>query len=131
SEIEKRQLSTTPEYIKRLKYELSTIDKMGFNDYFFIVWDFTNYAREQHILTEPGRGSAAGSLVSYLLGITDIDPLEHGLLFERFVNPERVSIPDIDIDFPDHRRDVVIQYVMNKYGELHVAQIITFGTFAA
>ncbi|HLU22523.1 MAG TPA: DNA polymerase III subunit alpha [Bacillaceae bacterium] len=131
SEIEKRQLSTNPEYIKRLKYELSIIDKMGFNDYFLIVWDFMKYAREQHILTGPGRGSAAGSLVSYLLGITDIDPLEHGLLFERFLNPERVSMPDIDIDFPDHRRDDVIQYVMNKYGKLHVAQIITFGTFAA
>ncbi|MBW8351444.1 DNA polymerase III subunit alpha [Bacillus sp. IITD106] len=117
-------------YIDRLNYELKIIGKMGFNDYFLIVWDFMKFSREQSILTGPGRGSAAGSLVAYVLGITDVDPIEHGLLFERFLNPERVSMPDIDIDFPDHRRDEVIEYVMNKYGKLHVAQIITFGTFA-
>ncbi|MBS4199959.1 DNA polymerase III subunit alpha [Bacillus sp. FJAT-49732] len=117
-------------YIDRLNYELQIIGKMGFDDYFLIVWDFMKFSREQAILTGPGRGSAAGSLVSYVLGITDVDPIEHGLLFERFLNPERVSMPDIDIDFPDHRRDEVIEYVMNKYGKLHVAQILTFGTFA-
>ncbi|MCJ8009632.1 DNA polymerase-3 subunit alpha [Lederbergia wuyishanensis] len=118
------------QYIERLHYELNVIDKMGFNDYFLIVWDFMKFSREQAILTGPGRGSAAGSLVAYVLGITDVDPIEHGLLFERFLNPERISMPDIDIDFPDHRRDEVIEYVMNKYGKLHVAQILTFGTFA-
>ncbi|MBS4222719.1 DNA polymerase III subunit alpha [Lederbergia citrea] len=118
-------------YMERLDFELEVIGRMGFNDYFLIVWDFMKYAREQGILTGPGRGSAAGSLVAYVLGITDVNPIEHGLLFERFLNPERVNLPDIDIDFPDHRRDEVIEYVMNKYGKLHVAQIITFGTFAA
>ena len=118
-------------YKERLYYELDVIGRMGFNDYFLIVWDFMKYARENAILTGPGRGSAAGSLVAYTLGITDVDPIEHGLLFERFLNPERVSMPDIDIDFPDHRRDEVIEYVINKYGKLHVAQIITFGTLAA
>lgn len=118
-------------YMDRLNYELGVIGRMGFNDYFLIVWDFMKYARDHGILTGPGRGSAAGSLVAYVLGITDVDPIEHGLLFERFLNPERISMPDIDIDFPDHRRDEVIEYVMNKYGKLHVAQIITFGTLAA
>ncbi|MCA1056923.1 DNA polymerase III subunit alpha [Rossellomorea aquimaris] len=121
----------TPAYLERLDYELEVIAKMGFSDYFLIVWDFMKFARERGILTGPGRGSAAGSLVSYSLGITDVDPMEHHLLFERFLNPERVSMPDIDIDFPDHRRDEVIEYVEAKYGPLHVAQIITFGTFAA
>ncbi|BCB05117.1 DNA polymerase III subunit alpha [Bacillus sp. KH172YL63] len=121
----------TDEYIERLDYELEIIGKMGFSDYFLIVWDFMKYAKEQRILTGPGRGSAAGSLVSYALNITDVDPIEHQLLFERFLNPERVTMPDIDIDFPDHRRDEVIEYVERKYGSLHVAQIITFGTFAA
>ena len=116
---------------KRLKYELSIIHKMKFSDYFLIVWDFMKFAREAGILTGPGRGSAAGSLVAYTLYITDVDPIEHQLLFERFLNPERISMPDIDIDFPDHRRDEVIQYVVKKYGQLHVAQIITFGTLAA
>ena len=116
---------------KRLKYELSIIQKMKFSDYFLIVWDFMKFAREAGILTGPGRGSAAGSLVAYTLYITDVDPIEHQLLFERFLNPERISMPDIDIDFPDHRRDEVIQYVVKKYGQLHVAQIITFGTLAA
>lgn len=116
---------------KRLAYELTIIKKMNFSDYFLIVWDFMKYARESGILTGPGRGSAAGSMVAYTLYITDVDPIEHDLLFERFLNPERISMPDIDIDFPDHRRDEVIQYVSHKYGQLHAAQIITFGTFAA
>lgn len=116
---------------KRLAYELTIIKKMNFSDYFLIVWDFMKYARESGILTGPGRGSAAGSMVAYTLYITDVDPIEHHLLFERFLNPERISMPDIDIDFPDHRRDEVIQYVSRKYGQLHAAQIITFGTFAA
>jgi len=120
----------TIEHKKRLAYELSIINKMKFADYFIIVWDFIKYAREQGILIGPGRGSAAGSFVSYCLKITDVDPIEHHLLFERFLNPERISMPDIDIDFPDNRRDEMISYVANKYGILHVAQIITFGTFA-
>lgn len=120
-----------PEYWRRLKYELQIIDQMGFNDYFLIVWDFMKYARENGILTGPGRGSAAGSLVSYALEITDVDPIKHGLLFERFLNPERITLPDIDIDFPDIRRDQVIEYVAEKYGKMNVAHIITFGTFAA
>ncbi|MBS4194983.1 DNA polymerase III subunit alpha [Lederbergia citri] len=130
SGLKARIVHSDQRYIDRLNYELKIIGKMGFNDYFLIVWDFMKFSREQSILTGPGRGSAAGSLVAYVLGITDVDPIEHGLLFERFLNPERVSMPDIDIDFPDHRRDEVIEYVMNKYGKLHVAQIITFGTFA-
>jgi len=123
--------SSGKEYIDRLKFELDIIKKMKFSDYFLIVWDFMKYARENNILTGPGRGSAAGSLVAYVLQITDVDPIAHNLLFERFLNPERISMPDIDIDFPDHRRDEVIQYVAQKYGELHVAQITTFGTMAA
>ncbi|WP_080844450.1 DNA polymerase III subunit alpha [Cytobacillus gottheilii] len=115
----------------RLTYELSILKKMKYSDYFLIVYDFMKYCREQDILTGPGRGSAAGSMVAYVLYITDVDPIAHGLLFERFLNPERISMPDIDIDFPDHRRDEVIQYVANKYGEMHVAQIVTFGTMAA
>jgi DNA polymerase III subunit alpha len=118
-------------YIRRLDYELSVIKKMKFSDYFLIVWDFMRFARENSILTGPGRGSAAGSLVAYVLKITDVDPIEHDLLFERFLNPDRISMPDIDIDFPDLRRDEVIRYVSQKYGELHVAQIVTFGTLAA
>jgi DNA polymerase III subunit alpha len=118
-------------YFERLEYELEVIRKTNFSDYFLIVWDFMKFAREQSILTGPGRGSAAGSLVAYVLNITNVDPIEHGLLFERFLNPERVSMPDIDIDFPDQRRDEVIQYVVEKYGEQHVAQIITFGTLGA
>ncbi|MFS0645581.1 DNA polymerase III subunit alpha [Siminovitchia sp. 179-K 8D1 HS] len=118
-------------YVSRLKYELHVIHEMGFDDYFLIVWDFMKYARGNGILTGPGRGSAAGSLVAYSLGITEVDPIKYGLLFERFLNPERISLPDIDIDFPDIRRDQVIQYVVEKYGKAHVAHIITFGTFAA
>jgi DNA polymerase-3 subunit alpha len=116
---------------KRLNYELAVLDKMNFNDYFLIVWDFMKFAHTNGIMTGPGRGSAAGSLVAYVLNITNVDPIEHGLLFERFLNPERVTLPDIDIDFPDTQRDQVIRYVANKYGEDHVAQIVTFGTLAA
>ncbi|WP_028611894.1 DNA polymerase III subunit alpha [Paenibacillus harenae] len=115
----------------RLEYELSVIEKMGFSDYFLIVWDFIRFAHERGIRTGPGRGSSAGSLVAYTLRITDVDPLKYKLLFERFLNPERISMPDIDIDFNDERRDEVIAYVAAKYGEDHVAQIITFGTMAA
>ncbi|MFB4163009.1 DNA polymerase III subunit alpha [Alteribacillus sp. JSM 102045] len=116
---------------ERLQYELQVIHRMGFDDYFLIVADFVKYARNQGILVGPGRGSAAGSLVSYVLEITDVDPLKHDLLFERFLNPERVTMPDIDIDFPDYRRDEVIKYVAEKYGKERVAQIVTFGTFGA
>jgi DNA polymerase-3 subunit alpha len=116
---------------KRLDYELGVISRMGFSDYFLIVWDFIRYARERGITVGPGRGSAAGSLVAYVLQITNIDPVKYKLLFERFLNPERVSMPDIDIDFSYERRDEVIDYVVRKYGMDHVAQIITFGTMAA
>lgn len=116
-------------YIERLKYELQVIHNMGFDDYFLIVWDYVRYAKVQHILVGPGRGSAAGSLVAYVLGITNVDPLKNDLLFERFLNPERVSMPDIDIDFQDDRRDEVIQYVIDKYGKEHSAQIVTFSTY--
>lgn len=116
---------------QRLEYELSVIEKMGFSDYFLIVWDFIRFAHDSGIRTGPGRGSSAGSLVAYTLRITDVDPLKYKLLFERFLNPERISMPDIDIDFNDERRDEVIAYVAAKYGEEHVAQIITFGTMAA
>ncbi|MBH5317241.1 DNA polymerase III subunit alpha [Paenibacillus sp. GSMTC-2017] len=115
----------------RLAFELSVIESMGFSDYFLIVWDFVRFAHERGIRTGPGRGSSAGSLVAYTLRITDVDPLKYKLLFERFLNPERISMPDIDIDFNDERRDEVIAYVAAKYGEAHVAQIITFGTMAA
>ncbi|WP_101844633.1 DNA polymerase III subunit alpha [Halobacillus sp. Marseille-P3879] len=115
---------------ERLDRELEIIISMKFSDYFLIVWDFIDYARKNGIEAGPGRGSAAGSIVSYLLGITKIDPLAYDLLFERFLNPERISMPDIDIDFPDDRRDEVIEYVAHKYGREHVAQICTFGTFA-
>ena len=117
--------------VQRLEYELSVIDKMGYVDYFLIVWDFIRYARDNGIMVGPGRGSAAGSLVSYSLGITSIDPLKYNLLFERFLNPERISMPDIDIDFCYERRQEVIDYVISKYGKEKVSQIITFGTMAA
>jgi DNA polymerase III subunit alpha len=120
-----------PDYEQRLERELAIIQQMKFPGYFLIVWDFIRYAKERGIPVGPGRGSAAGSLVSYALGITDIDPLEHELLFERFLNPERVSMPDIDIDFCMNRRGEVIDYVTAKYGRDNVAQIITFGTMAA
>src|SRR6266498_58528 len=119
------------DYEQRLTRELSIIQQMKFSGYFLIVWDFIRYAREHDIPVGPGRGSAAGSLVSYALGITDIDPLQQELLFERFLNPERVSLPDIDIDFCMNRRGEVIDYVTQKYGRDNVAQIITFGTMAA
>jgi DNA polymerase III subunit alpha len=119
------------DYEQRLERELAIIQQMKFPGYFLIVWDFIRYAKERDIPVGPGRGSAAGSLVSYALGITDIDPLQHELLFERFLNPERVSMPDIDIDFCMNRRGEVIQYVTQKYGRDNVAQIITFGTMAA
>ena len=116
---------------ERLEYELKTIHDMGYIDYFLIVWDFIKYSRDNGIMVGPGRGSAAGSLVSYCLKITDVDPLRYGLLFERFLNPERISMPDIDIDFCFERRQEVIDYVVRKYGSNRVAQIITFGTMAA
>jgi len=121
----------TDEIRARLEYELRIIKKMGFVSYFLIVWDFINFAKNQGIPVGPGRGSAAGSLVSYLLGITDLDPLKYGLLFERFLNPDRTGMPDIDIDFCYERRGEVIDYVTNKYGKENVAQIITFGTMQA
>lgn len=119
------------EYEERIQYELSVIDSMGYNDYFLIVWDFINYAKSQQIPVGPGRGSGAGSLVAFLLGITDVDSIKFDLLFERFLNKERVSMPDIDTDFCYERRDEVIEYVKRKYGADHVAQIVTFGTMAA
>ncbi|WP_234404972.1 DNA polymerase III subunit alpha, partial [Paenibacillus bouchesdurhonensis] len=126
-----RQEHTREPLKKRLHYELNVIGNMGFADYFLIVWDFIAYAHRQGIATGPGRGSSAGSIVAYVLNITDVDPMKYNLLFERFLNPERVTMPDIDIDFSDERRDEVIAYVADKYGAEHVAQIITFGTMAA
>ncbi|MGH9670171.1 MAG: DNA polymerase III subunit alpha, partial [Terriglobales bacterium] len=126
-----RLKQSVAEYEQRLSREITIIQQMRFAGYFLIVWDFVRYAREKRIPVGPGRGSAAGSLVSYSLGITDIDPLQNGLLFERFLNPERVSLPDIDIDFCMNRRGEVIDYVTQKYGRENVAQIITFGTMAA
>ena len=123
--------SISKEVEARMKKELDVIEKMGFAQYFLIVWDFVHFAKENGIRVGPGRGSAAGSIVSYCLGITDIDPLEHGLLFERFLNEERRSMPDIDIDFCYEKRSQVIRYVTEKYGEKRVAQLITFGTMAA
>ncbi|WP_373598893.1 DNA polymerase III subunit alpha [Paraclostridium bifermentans] len=129
--LEERYNTPTKEITERLEYELSVIEKMGYVEYFLITWDFINFARENNIMVGPGRGSAAGSIVSYTLYITDIDPIKYSLLFERFLNPERVSMPDIDIDFCYERREEVIDYVKRKYGEDHVAQIITFGTMGA
>ena len=129
--IEKRYPRPSKEVLKRLEYELSVIKKMGFASYFLIVQDFVNWAKENRIVVGPGRGSAAGSLVSYILQITNVDPLKYNLLFERFLNPDRVALPDIDLDFTDRRRDEVINYVAQKYGRDKVAQIITFGTMAA
>lgn len=117
------------QYVSRLNYELSVINKMGYDDYFLIVWDFIKYAKNNNILVGPGRGSAAGSLVSYCLGITEVDPIPYDLLFERFLNPERISMPDIDTDFPDIHRDDVINHVKELYGEKHVCNISAFGTF--
>lgn len=129
--LNRRYGSEKPELTERLDYELSVIRNMGFIDYFLIVWDFINYAKTNGIIVGPGRGSAAGSIVAYTLAITDIDPLKYGLLFERFLNPERVSMPDIDVDFCYERRGEVIDYVVSKYGKDNVAQIVTFGTLAA
>ncbi|MFB4473358.1 DNA polymerase III subunit alpha, partial [Oceanobacillus caeni] len=126
----KKYTTVTDVISQRLAYEIQTIQKMKFSDYFLIVADFIRYAKENNILVGPGRGSSAGSLVAYLLGITDVDPIKYNLIFERFLNPERKTMPDIDVDFSDERRDEVIEYVRNKYGVEHVAQIITFGTFA-
>ena len=121
----------TPETLERLKYELEVIKKTGFASYFLIVQDFVNWAKNNGVVVGPGRGSAAGSLVSYLINITDVNPIKFDLLFERFLNPERISMPDIDMDFSDTKRDEVIKYLKGKYGEDHVAQIVTFGTMAA
>ncbi|WP_368251417.1 DNA polymerase III subunit alpha [Enterococcus sp. 2201sp1_2201st1_B8_2201SCRN_220225] len=118
-------------YQKRLDYELSVIHQMGFDDYFLIVWDVMDFAHQNQIVTGAGRGSAAGSLVAYVLAITDVDPIEYELLFERFLNPERYTMPDIDLDIPDNRREEVLHYVQQKYGKLRMAQIATFGTMAA
>ena len=126
-----KDINPHPEYEVRLKEELRVINSMGYAGYFLIVWDFINYAKASAIPVGPGRGSAAGSLVAYCLKITDLNPLKYDLLFERFLNPERISMPDIDIDFCMDKRDRVIQYVTEKYGSDHVAQIITFGTMAA
>ncbi|CCJ33568.1 DNA polymerase III alpha subunit [Caloramator australicus RC3] len=126
-----RYKEPSKEVINRLNYELEVIEKMGYVDYFLIVWDFIRFARENNIMVGPGRGSAAGSIVAYTLGITKIDPIKYNLLFERFLNPERISMPDIDSDFCYERRQEVIDYVFKKYGEDRVSQIITFGTMAA
>ncbi len=129
--LEQRYGARAGENEERLRYELDTIQNMGYVDYFLIVWDFIKYAKDNGIPVGPGRGSAAGSIVSYCLGITDIDPLRYQLLFERFLNPERVSMPDIDVDFCFERRQEVIDYVVRKYGKDRVVQIVTFGTLAA
>jgi DNA polymerase III subunit alpha len=117
--------------VERLRYELGVVSKMGFSGYFLVVWDFIAHARRQGIAVGPGRGSSAGSLVAYCLGITNVDPIRYGLIFERFLNPERISMPDMDIDFADDRRDEVIRYVVDRYGADRVAHIITFGTMGA
>ncbi len=129
--LEQRYHPVTKELEERLNYELDVIKTMGYVDYFLIVWDFIRYAREHDIMVGPGRGSAAGSLVAYTLGITKLDPIKYNLLFERFLNPERVSMPDIDVDFCFERRQEVIDYVVEKYGKDRVVQIVTFGTLAA
>lgn len=129
--LKKRYQKVTPELEERLKYELDTIEKTHFEDYLLIVADYVHFAKTNGILVGPGRGSAAGSLVSYALNITDIDPIKYNLLFERFLNPERIAPPDIDLDFADNRRDEVIHYISSKYGAENVAQIITFGTMAS
>ncbi|MGY3724059.1 DNA polymerase III catalytic subunit, DnaE type [Granulicatella balaenopterae] len=126
-----RGVANNSVYQERLNYELTVIEDMGFSDYFLIVWDIMAYAHKADIQTGPGRGSAAGSLVAYALDITQVDPIEHGLIFERFLNRERFTMPDIDLDFPDNKRELVLQYVLEKYGKAHVAQIATFGTLAA
>ncbi|HLR92412.1 MAG TPA: DNA polymerase III subunit alpha [Atopostipes sp.] len=129
--LENRVLKVTEEYIQRLDKELHVITTMGFADYFLIVWDIMKYAHQQKIYTGSGRGSAAGSLVAYLLNITNVDPIEFDLLFERFLNEERYTMPDIDLDFPDNRREEILNYIHKKYGHAHVAQIGTIGTYGA
>ncbi|KXZ40456.1 DNA-directed DNA polymerase III (polc) [Alkalithermobacter thermoalcaliphilus JW-YL-7 = DSM 7308] len=129
--LKERYKDISKQLLDRLNYELTTIENMGYVEYFLIVWDFINFAKKNNIMVGPGRGSAAGSLVSYCLKITDIDPIKYGLIFERFLNPERISMPDIDIDFCYENREKVIDYVKQKYGQDHVAQIITFGTLGA
>ncbi|MCL1901909.1 MAG: DNA polymerase III subunit alpha, partial [Firmicutes bacterium] len=129
--IKKRYKKVTPEILERLNFELSIIDKMGFNEYYLIVWDFIAFAKSQNIPVGAGRGSGVGSIVAYAIEITDVDPIKYNLLFERFLNPERKSMPDFDIDFCFNRRGEVIDYVKNKYSEAKVAQIVTFGTMAA
>ncbi|HLF19591.1 MAG TPA: DNA polymerase III subunit alpha, partial [Bacteroidota bacterium] len=129
--IRRRYPAVTADIDQRMGHELGVIKRMGYAGYFLIVQDFINEARRMGIRVGPGRGSAAGSIVSYALGITDVDPLQYGLLFERFLNPDRVSMPDIDIDFADDKRDKVIEYVKKKYGENSVAQIVTFGTLSS
>lgn len=131
SALDEKYSEITDEIKARVAYELSTIETMEFSDYFLIIADIIAFAKKEGIIVGPGRGSSAGSIVAYLLGITDVDPIAYNLLFERFLNPERQTMPDIDIDFSDERRDEVIAYVREKYGREHVAQIITFGTFAA
>lgn len=126
-----QKYTVTPSHVERLMYELSVIEEMGYNDYFLIVWDFIRYAKEKGIFVGPGRGSCGGSIVAYVLDITEVDPMRYDLIFERFLNPERITLPDIDIDFEDDRRSEVIDYVIDKYGQSRVAQIITFGTMAA
>ncbi len=123
--------NVSQEILDRESYELDVINKMGYVDYFLIVWDYVNFAKTHDIPVGPGRGSGAGSIVAYAMGITDIDPIKYGLIFERFLNPERISMPDFDIDFDFEKREQVIDYVSNKYGADHVSQIITFGTMAA
>ena len=133
----KKRFEVTPptgseeDYMKRAEYELSVINSMGYTDYYLIVWDFINYAKTHDVTVGPGRGSGAGSLVAYAVGITDIDPIKYGLVFERFLNSERVSMPDFDVDFNDERRQIAIDYVTEKYGKTRVAHVITFGTLAA
>lgn len=129
--LKKRYPTVTTELEDRLRYELDVICQMDFSNYFLIVWDLIEYAKKAGVIVGPGRGSAAGSIVAYCLGITNIEPLRYGLLFERFLNPERISMPDIDIDFCDDKRELVLNYVCEKYGQERVAQIITFGTMAA
>jgi len=129
--LQKKYSEVTKAHHERLNYELNIINQMGYNDYFLIVWDFIKYAKDHGIVVGPGRGSCGGSMVAYVLDITEVDPLKYDLIFERFLNPERVTMPDIDIDFEDDRRGEVINYVIGKYGKNRVAQIITFGTMAA
>lgn len=126
-----RRYGENPEVQKQLQFELNVIEQMGYVDYFLVVWDYIRFAKEQGIAVGPGRGSAAGSVVAYCLGITDVDPIKYNLFFERFLNPERITMPDIDVDFCYERRQEVIDYVIEKYGKDHVCQIITFGTMAA